>query len=145
MGLRSPRLALALLGLGAACQGGGVVRPQVQEATIEALELREAGSGLLRLRVPSPGPLPARVEWALALEGRPFGVGLETVTTGGEGALVLEVPLAWRHFPWREGPRWVRVEVRGQVLSGEDPMGLPYRGAREVLVSGAPQLDAPLE
>jgi hypothetical protein len=143
--MRAPTRALALLLLAGACRGGSLPRPSELEATVEALTLEETGTGRLRVLVAAPGPPVARLRWELALDGRRFATGLETALPAVEGGLRLDVPLAWRHVGWREGPRFLLVEVRGDVLSAGEATGLPFQAARELLVPGAPVLEAPLE
>jgi hypothetical protein len=137
--------ALALLLLALACRGGPLPRPTALEATIEALTLEEGGTGRLRVEVAAPTPPVAGLRWELALDGRRFAAGLETAPRAVEGGLLLDVPLAWRHFAWREGSRFLRVEVRGELLPAGEATGLPFQAARELLVPGGPVLEAPLE
>jgi hypothetical protein len=143
---RATLLGLALaLGLVAACQTGPALGPPPLEVAILGLELPEPGTGRLRLALPVPAPQVAQVSWELALDGRPFAAGLETAPLAVDGGVVVDAVLAWRHLGWREGPRWVQVVVRGVLLPPGEPVGRAFRGEREVLVPGAPLLEAPLE
>jgi hypothetical protein len=134
-----------LLSLGLACQSGPLPRPAALEVEGLALDLPEPGVGRLRLQLPLPAGEVSEVTWELALDGHRFATGVEAAPRAVDGGVALDVPLAWRHFGWREGPRWVRVEVRGQARHPGRSDSTPFRGARDVLVQGAPRLDAPLD
>jgi hypothetical protein len=136
-------LALAALLL-AACQSGPAPRPRVLEATVLGLEL-QPGAGRLSLSLPLAPEGVQQVTWELALDGRAFATGLETVPRAVPGGLALDAPLAWRHFGWKDGGRWVKVLVRGEVTFTGQPVGVAYRGERELLVPGVPVLDSPVE
>ena len=141
-----PAATLALLAalLLAACQSGPAPRARVLEATVQGLEL-QPGAGRLGLWLPLAPEGVRQVTWELALDGRAFATGLETLPRAAPGGLVVEAPLAWRHLGWREGGRWVRVQVRGEVTLAGQPVGLAYQGERELLVPGMPVLDPAVE
>lgn len=141
---RPAAAALLALLLAAGCAGAPLPRPTSLTATGLGLEL-SPGEGRLHLELPLPPQAVLQVTWALALDGRPFAVGLETAPRAVPGGLALDPPLAWRHLGWRDGGRFLRVQVRGEVLLRGEPVGVPFQGEQELLVPGAPLLDAPVE
>lgn len=143
-------LALAALAL-AACAGPARPRPEAPALGVSALrvDFARADEGLLEFSVPLPEKLPPlrAVSWELWVRGRRFATGLEgspaVVDAPGGREVQLQAPLVFRHLGWREGSAWVEVRLSGELLVGDEgaPAGVPFRGQREVLAHGVPELE----
>ncbi len=152
-----PLALLSALLLGAACRplpapaGRGPGRgadPPLPIASL-AVDFPKRDEGTLSFSVPLPqGAPPARaVTWELFVRSRRFAAGVEgapeVVSADGGVTVRVAVPLTWRHLGWREGPTYLDVGVRGEVLAGDEatPTRLRFEGRREVLAHGAPDFD----
>jgi hypothetical protein len=136
---------LMLLALGG-CRTTAPVTAGATNAALEPttlqLEFSQPGEGVLLLVLPSRREDVVSLSWELALGGRTFAVGLEAGTQRtADGQLQVRAPLGWRHLGWREGPRFLDVQVRGVVRYRQVPELERFEGRREVLATGGPLLD----
>jgi hypothetical protein len=140
--MRARSRVLVLL-VGAACATLPAGRTKALAVSGLSLTLLEPGAGALRFSVPARCAQSASVSWRLGLDGRDFAAGVEAAPRQIGAALQIDTPLTWRHLGWRDGSRYARLRLKGEVRC--DPLDLPqpFTGEAEVLVEGGPVLDAP--
>jgi hypothetical protein len=137
-----PARWLLLLGL-AAC--ATLPAGQIPALAVRGLSLTflEPGAGQLRFSVPASCAQSASVSWKLGLDGRDFAAGVESAPRQAAALLEIDTPLSWRHLGWRDGARYARLRLTGEVRCDTLNLPQPFSGEAEVLVEGGPVLDAP--